>query len=192
MSLYQEDFDIESVGAVFNAIMSEIHKEGLRKLDNNLDAQGLEMTEKLRKSLHREIRAYNQRWVYELVLEFEAYGRLHDMRQMTYGKHMPVGERLLEWAKAALQKQKRGPFGFISGAKHEVQPLTLERAAHHLAWAVAKSRMYKPVVINRNSKGWYIREFMKSVYAEIGDQLNAAAAEAALLITKRALEGKSK
>lgn len=192
-SLYQEDFDIEAVGAVFNAIMSEIHKDGLKLLDANLDRQGIEMTENLRKSLHREIRAYNQLWVYELVLEFEAYGRFQDMRQLSYTKHMPVTDRLIEWAKMALQKRRRGAFEFISGVKpHGTMPANLDKAARNLAWAVAKSRLYKPVVINRNSRGWYIRDFMKKVYAEIGDKLNAAAAEAALMITKRALEGKIK
>lgn len=193
MGLYQDDFDFEAIGAVFNAIMSQIHKDGIRQLGQNLEDQGIEMTANLRKSLHHEVRAYNQLWVYELVLEFEDYGRFQDMKAMTYDKHIPVTPRLIKWAKDALQKQRKGPFGFISGVKHHgTMPASLDKAARNLAWAVAKSRLYKPVVIRKSSKGWFIKDFMRKIYAEIGDKLNAAAAEAALLVTKRALEGKIK
>ncbi|WP_031527018.1 hypothetical protein [Dyadobacter crusticola] len=185
------DIDYDTIWLVVNQITNQISGRGIEELKEKLAEEGLEMTGNLKSSIFREVRQNNTGWITEMAMQFEMYGRFQDLRQMTYDKQMPVKDEeneLLPWVRRVMEGQAgKKPFTFISGRKNGTFPVDKEVAAHQLAWAIARSRLYQPVV-TRRGRGWYIRNYMKEIYGEIEVNIQAAAAQAVMNTMKKALK----
>jgi hypothetical protein len=185
---WSPDIDYDTIWFVVGQIANQIGGRGMQILQKKLEEEGLELTGQLKGSLLREVRQNNSMWLTELAMQFEAYGRFKDMKEMTYSQQAPVSAMMKFVEKLMDGKVKNGkPFQFVSGWKpHGSFPRNRELAIRQLAWAIARSRIYKPIVI-RKGKGWYIKNYMKEIYGQIEDNIQAAAAQAALNTVAKAL-----
>ena len=188
---WSPDIDYDTIWLAVSEITNQISGRGIQQLEEKLADEGLVMTGALKSSLFREVRQNNTAWVTEMAMQFEMYGRFKDLREMTYSKQMPVKDEeneLIPWVRGVMEgKAGKTPFKFISGRKNGSFPLDKETAVRQLAWAIARSRLYQPV-IQRNGRGWYIRNYMREIYGEIEVNIQAAAAQAALNTVKKALQ----
>jgi hypothetical protein len=191
MVTWTPDIDYDTIWLVVNQITNQISGRGIEQLKEKLQDEGLEMTGNLKSSIFREVRQHNTGWITEMAMQFEMYGRFQDLRQLTYSKQMPVKDEeneLLPWVRKVMEGQQgKKPFTFISGRANGSFPAQKEAAARQIAWAIARSRLYQPVV-TRKGRGWYIRNYMKQIYGEIEDNIQAAAAQAVLNTVAKALE----
>lgn len=189
---WSPDIDYDTVWFVVGQISNQISNEGIKMLQEKLEQEGLDLTGDLKRSIFREVRQNNQAWLTEVAMQFEAYGRFKDMKQLRYTKQAPV-EVFMEFARKVIDgkvKKDGRPFQFVSGWKpHGSFPKDKELAIRQLGWAMARSRLYEPIVL-RKGKGWYIRNYMKEIYGQIEDNIQAAAAQAALNTIAKALKGK--
>ncbi|WP_439557690.1 hypothetical protein [Dyadobacter sp.] len=185
------DIDYDTIWFVVGQISNQISGRGIEQLQEKLQEEGLVMTGALKSSLFREVRQNNQAWMTEMAMQFEAYGRFQDMKQLQYTSQMPVREgenQLLLWVERVMEGQSgKKPFTFISGRKDGTFPNDKKAAIHQLAWAIARSRIYQPIV-SRKGKGWYIKNYMKQIYGEIEVNIQAAAAQAVMNTVKKALK----
>ena len=185
---WSPDIDYDTIWFVVQQITNQISGRGLKELQDKLEEEGLEVTGALKRSLFREVRQNNQSWMTELAMQFEAYGRFKDMKDLTYTQQMPVRDGLLQWVETVMEgKGSKKPFTFISGRKDGTFPVDKAKAAHQLAWAIARSRLYQPIV-TRKGRGWYIKNYMREIYGEIEVNIQAAAAQAVQNTVKKALK----
>ncbi|WP_342086085.1 hypothetical protein [Dyadobacter sp. OTU695] len=186
---WSPDIDYDTIWFVVNQITNQISGRGIQQLEEKLQDEGLVMTGKLKSSLFREVRQNNTAWLTELAMQFEMYGRFKDIREMHYTKQMPASDDgFTDWVSRVMDGQGgKTPFKFISGRKNGSFPADKSEAVRQLAWAIARSRLYQPIVI-RKGRGWYIRNYMKEIYGEIEVNIQAAAAQAALNTVKKALQ----
>jgi hypothetical protein len=188
---WSPDIDYDTIWFVVGQISNQISGRGLKLLEEKLQEEGLEVTGALKSSLFREVRQNNTAWLTETAMQFEAYGRFQDMKQMHYSMQMPVKDeenQLLPWVRAVMEgKGSKKPFSFISGRKNGTFPTDKEVAAHQIAWAIARSRLFQPIVL-RKGKGWYIKNYMREIYGEIEVNIQAAARQAVLNTVAKALK----
>lgn len=193
---WNNDIDYDTIWFVVEQITKQISGRGMALLKEKLEEEGLELTGKLKGSLARDVRQNNQMWLTELAMQFESYGRFKDLREMTYSQQAPVDAMKIFVEKVLDGKIKKNgkPFQFVSGWKTKglgivrgAFPANREVAIHQLAWAIARSRLYKPIV-TRKGKGWYIKNYMKEIYGQIEDNIQAAAAQASLNTVAKALK----
>lgn len=187
------DIDYDTIWFVVGQITNQISGQGLKALEEKLEEEGLVMTGELKKSLFREVRQNNAAWMTEMAMQFEAYGRFKDMKEIHYSK-MPWKdgmESIQNWAKNIIDGKgsgaKKTPFSFVSGRKNGSFPIDKDKAARQIAWAIARSRLYQPIVM-RKGKGWYIKNYMKEIYGEIEVNIQAAAAQATMNTVAKALK----
>lgn len=187
---WNNDIDYDSVWFVVGQISNQISGQGIKKLQEKLEDEGLELTGDLKKSLFREVKQNNAAWITEVAMQFEAYGRFKDMKELHYTQ------------KASVWGMKKFALNILNGtgtnrAKHTMftdlqltnrrGPVEKEQIAWRIAWAISKSRLKQPIVI-RQGKGWYIRNYMKEIYGEIEVNIQAAAAQAVLNTVAKALK----
>jgi len=185
------DIDYDTIWFVVGQISNQISGRGLKELEDKLEEEGLVMTGELKGSLFREVRQNNQAWMTEVALQFEAYGRFKDMKELHYSKQAPVDE-IMKFVRNVMDgtgtnKKDHKPFTYISGRKDGTFPIDKEVAIRQIAWAIARSRIYQPIVL-RKGKGWYIRNYMKEIYGEIEVNIQAAAAQAVMNTVAKALK----
>lgn len=185
---WSNDIDYDTIWFVVGQITNQISGRGIQQLEEKLVDEGLVMTGALKSSLFREVRQNNTAWITEMAMQFEMYGRFKDLREMTYKQQAPVNE-IAKFVEKGMDGQIPGftPFKFISGRKNGSFPLEKAEAIRQLAWAIARSRIYQPVV-TRKGRGWYIRNYMKEIYGEIEVNIQAAAAQAVMNTVKKALQ----
>lgn len=184
---WNDDIDYETIWFVVGQITNQISGQGLKALGEKLEDEGLVMTGELKRSLFKEVRQNNASWMTELAMQFEAYGRFKDMKEITYSQQAPV-EAMEKFVRKVMDGGgKYSPFTFISGRKNGSFPRDREVAIRQLSWALARSRLYQPIVL-RKGKGWYIRSYMKEIYGEIEVNIQAAAAQAVMNTVKKALK----
>ncbi|MCE6987480.1 hypothetical protein [Dyadobacter sp. CY323] len=187
---WSPDIDYDTIWFVVQQITNQISGRGIQQLEDKLEEEGLVMTGALKSSLFREVRQNNQSWMTELAMQFEAYGRFKDIKEMTYSQQMPVREGLLQWVEDVMEgKRGKTPFNFISGRKNGSFPVDKEQATRQLAWAIARSRLYQPIV-TRKGRGWYIKNYMREIYGEIEVNIQAAAAQAVMNTVTKALKNR--
>jgi len=189
---WSDDIDYDTIWFVVGQITNQISGQGIQQLQEKLEDEGLVMTGALKSSLFKEVRQNNQAWMTEMAMQFEAYGRFKDMKQMHYSKQMPVDEDSNKGFQAWVKEVMAGapgktPFSFVSGRKNGSFPRDREVAVRQIAWAVARSRIYQPI-IQRKGKGWYIKNYMKEIYGLLEVNIQAAAAQAAMNTVKKALK----
>lgn len=194
---WSNDIDYDTVWFVVGQISNQISARGIKNLQDKLEEEGLEMTGDLQSSLFKEVRQYNQAWITDVALQFEAYGRFKDMKQMTYTQQAPVGKEgekggMMDFVRNVMDgkgsnSKSHTPFTFVSGRKNGTFPVDKELAIRQIAWAIARSRLYQPIVL-RKGRGWYIKNYMKEIYGEIEVNIQAAAAQATLNTVAKALE----
>jgi hypothetical protein len=185
---WNNDIDYDTIWFVVGQITNQISGRGIKALEEKLEDEGLVMTGDLKKSLFREVRQNNSAWLTELAMQFEAYGRFKDMKELHYTKQAPV-DAMEKFVTKVMEGQVKNstPFNFISGRPNGSMPRNRETAIRQLAWAIARSRLYQPIVI-RKGKGWYIKNYMKEIYGEIETNIQAAAAQAVLNTVAKALQ----
>lgn len=186
-----EDIDMDTLWWVVDRISHQVSIRGVQMLKEKLQSEGLELTEGLSNSLHSEVKS-NQGWSRDLILEFWAYGRFADMKYTSGHGNMPgrkFVDNMKEFVQAVMDGKVRNstPFSHISGKL--AFPADRQKAINSLAWALARGRL-KSVIHQRNNKGWYIRNYMKEIYGQIEDNIQAAAAKATLNTIAKALKDK--
>ena len=185
------DIDYDTIWFVVGQISNQISAQGLKSLSEKLEEEGLTLTGELKSSLFREVRQNNAAWITETAIQFEAYGRFKDMKELTYTQQAPA-KAMMDFARKIMDgtgtnKATHKPFTYISGRKNGTFPIDKEVAIHQLGWAIARSRLYQPVV-TRKGKGWYIKNYMKEIYGEIEMNIKAAAAQATMNTIAKALK----
>ena len=186
---WSNDIDYDTIWFVVGQITNQIAGQGLKALEEKLEDEGLEVTGALKSSLFKEVRQNNNAWITELAMQFEAYGRFKDMKELHYTKQMPAkDEKFLEWVEKVMKGEKgKKPFTYFPGRTNRSFPRNKETAIRQIAWAIARSRLYQPVVI-RKGKGWYIKNYMREIYGEIETNIKAAAAQATMNTVAKALK----
>jgi hypothetical protein len=184
---WNNDIDYDTIWFVVGQITNQISGQGIKALEEKLEDEGLVLTGDLKRSLFKEVRQNNGAWITEMAMQFEAYGRFKDMKEMTYSQQAPVDAMKKFVEKVMDGVGGRTQFKFISGRPNGSFPRDREVAIRQLAWALARSKIYHPIV-TRKGRGWYIRNYMKEIYGEIETNIKAAAAQAVMNTVAKALK----
>lgn len=128
----------------------------LAMLADQLRAKGLVLTEDLLNSLQAETTAASDRFVAEMAVAFNEYGRIQEMKRVSYTKGAP-----LEAMEAFVRKRGVSRFAYVPGYKRGQVPLSQDVAINRIAWGLSRARLrdagkHKP-------RGWYAKSFYRSL-----------------------------
>jgi hypothetical protein len=128
----------------------------LEMLAGQLRAKGLVLTQDLLTSLQGETTAASDRFVAEMAVAFNEYGRMKEMKRLSYTKGAPVEEM-----EAFVRKRGLSRFDYVPGYKRGQFPLSQDVAINRIAWGLARARLrdagkHKP-------RGWYAKTFYRSI-----------------------------
>ncbi|GAB2954854.1 hypothetical protein GCM10027048_20510 [Hymenobacter coalescens] len=128
----------------------------LEMLADQLRAKGLVLTEDLLQSLQGETTAASERFVADMAVSFNEYGRMKEMKRLNYTKGAPV-----EQIEAFVRKRGLARFERVPGYKPGQFPLSQDVAINRIAWGLSRARLrdagkHKP-------KGWYAKTFYRSL-----------------------------
>lgn len=150
----------------------------LEKLANEIRKRKLTLTEDLLKSLQTEVLREAAGTAYSLKLAFMEYGRIKEMRSVSW-KNMPPVEHMEKFvAKVGVER-----FQYVPGYKFGQFPTDKNMAIRRIAWGIALSR--KRFTETRPRK-WFARPFYQQVESLISN-ITRRFAEATLQQATRTL-----
>lgn len=133
----------------------------LEKLANEIRRRKLTLTEDLLKSLQTEVLREASGASYQLRLAFMEYGRIKEMRSVSWKNMPPVEEMEKFVAKVGVER-----FKYVPGYKFGQFPTDKNMAIRRIAWGIAISR--KRFTETRPRK-WFARPFYVQVEALISN-----------------------
>lgn len=128
----------------------------LEILADQIRTKGLVLTSELLDSLQAQTTQASERFVADMAVEFNQYGRIREMKNVQYTKGAPVEEM-----EAFVRKRGLSHFDYVPGYKRGQFPLSQDVAINRIAWGLSRARLrdagrHKP-------KGWYAKTFYKSI-----------------------------
>ena len=132
-------------------LATEITSDAVRYFEKAVERSGLVLTAELRNSFQYQIVQQAGRLAVSGDIYFTGYGRLKDMRLLTYSTHPPV-DALEEY----VEKVGLSKFPWVDRFGRKQVPTT-QSDARHIAWAIAMNIKKVGTVRRKSSARWYNR-----------------------------------
>ncbi|TDB66800.1 hypothetical protein [Arundinibacter roseus] len=132
-------------------LATEITRDAVGYFEKAIERSGLLLTSELRNSFEYQINHQAGQLAVSGDIYFKGYGRMKDMRSLTY-LNMPSVDVLEEYVdKVGLDK-----FAFVNRFGQRKLP-TKQSDARHIAWAIAMHKKRIGTVRRKRSSTWYNR-----------------------------------
>lgn len=132
-------------------LATEITSDAVRYFEKAVERSGLVLTSELRNSFQYQIVQQAGRLAVSGDIYFTGYGRLKDMRLLTYSTSPPV-DALEEY----VEKVGLSKFPWVDRFGRKQVPTT-QSDARHIAWAIAMNIKKVGTVRRKSSQRWYNR-----------------------------------
>ena len=138
---------------IVNEEITRITGEAVSVFQNALQKDGLVLTEKLKSSFIKYVVSNSAAMIAHAQIEFQAYGRLKDLKRYSYKAHIPPVHEMeaFVWAKGIEnfswinKNATTRPSWFVSDA----------RTINKIAWAIAVNKRRFPDVKRGYRGSWY-------------------------------------
>lgn len=176
----------QEIEQLTNKILNEWGRELHIKLTASLAKRNLDFTGDLKDSLQQDITEARGDVAAGLQLYFESYGRVQDIRSVTYRKYPPIDAMLAYVRKVGVEK-----FKYVPGYPVGVIPVGHSKgkygngnriAENRIAWGLARS-----FGDNKNKQGnrkWYA----KTVWGSLDDLIEKLLGKTAALTTQEVID----
>lgn len=155
-------------------LAEEITRDAVRYFEKAIEKAGIVLTGELKNNIEYQIIQQASKLSVAGVISFKGYGRMKDMRTLTYSMMPPI-----EAMEYFAEKVNIENFAYVPGYKTYDSGMwyaTDRIAFKRIAWAVAMSRKKVPVVRHNARNRWYNKtkaDFMNVMRRRMLDRAQA-------------------